>query len=123
MGHERTENCLMSEAIMPHTVRLIEGQGQIPFNLYKQLQADFKTNNMLLKMDIVCGRCSVNQINQFRRCIFSNNINTFCYLELEIVLAIPAPNDKKYNLNNLAGHGLFFDPSFTQKYPKFWTKL
>ena len=53
---------------------------------------------MSLKMDnIVCGRCSANQISQFRRYIFSNNTNIFRHLELEIALAIPAPSDEKYN--------------------------
>ena len=45
--------------------------------------------------NIVCCRCYVNQIIQFRRCIFSNFI-IFCHLKLEIALAIPASNDKKY---------------------------
>ena len=79
---------------MPHTVRLTGGQGQIPLNpcpatpVYIRLQADYKPNNMSLKMNIVCGRCSASQITQFRRCIFSSNINIFCHLELEIALAI-----------------------------------
>ena len=54
----------------------------------------------------VCGRCSVSQITQFRRCIFSKNIYIFRHLKLEIALAIPASNDEKYNLNNSAGQGL-----------------
>ena len=54
----------------------------------------------------VCGRCSVSKITQFRRCIFSKNIYSFCHLKLEIALAIPASNDEKYNWNNSAGQGL-----------------
>ena len=45
----------------------------------------------------VCGRCSVSQITQFRRWIFSKNIYIFRHLKLEIALAIPASNDEKYN--------------------------
>ena len=56
--------------------------------------------------DIVCRRCLVSQIAQFRRCIFSKDIYIFRHLELEIALAIPASNDEKYNWNNLAGQGL-----------------
>ena len=56
--------------------------------------------------NIVCGICSVSQIIQFRRCIFSKNIYIFCHLKLEIALAIPASNDEKYNWNNSAGQGL-----------------
>ena len=55
--------------------------------------------------NIVCGRCSVSQIIQFRRCIFSKNIYIFRHLKLEIALAIPASNDEKYNWNNSAGQG------------------
>ena len=58
--------------------------------------------------NIVCGRCSVSQITQLRRCIFSKNINIFRHLELEIALAIPGPNDEKYNWNNSAGQGLLY---------------
>ena len=47
--------------------------------------------------NIVCGRFSVSQITQFRRCTFSKNINMFRHLELDIVLAIPASNDENYN--------------------------
>ena len=36
----------------------------------------------------VCGRCSVRQITQFRRCIFSKNIFIFRHLKLEIALAM-----------------------------------
>ena len=54
----------------------------------------------------VRGRCSVSQINQFRRCIFSKNIYIFRHLKLEIALAIPASNDEKYNWSNSAGQGL-----------------
>ena len=53
-----------------------------------------------------CAGCSVSQIAQFRRCLFSKNINIFRHLELEIVLAIPASNDEKCNWNNLAGQRL-----------------
>ena len=56
--------------------------------------------------DIVCGRCSVNQIIQFKRCIFKKNINIFRHSKLEIALAIPASNDEKYNTTNSAGLGL-----------------
>ena len=59
--------------------------------------------------DTVCGRCSVSQITQFRRCIFSQDIYIFRHLKLEIALAIPASNDKKYNWNNSAGQGLNVD--------------
>ena len=52
---------------------------------------------MSLKMDnIVCGRCSVRQITQFRISIFSENVNIFSHLKLKIVLAIPASNEEKY---------------------------
>ena len=47
-----------------------------------------------------------SQITQFRRCIFSKNIYIFRHLKLEIALAIPASNDKKYNWNNSAEQGL-----------------
>ena len=47
---------------------------------------------MSLKIDIiVCDRRSVSQTIQF---IFSQNINMFRLLELEIALAIPASNDE-----------------------------
>ena len=55
----------------------------------------------------VCGRCSVSKITQFRRCIFSKNIYIFRHLKLEIVLAIPALNDEKYNLNNSAAGAVY----------------
>ena len=62
---------------------------------------------MSLKMDnILCGRCSVRQITQIRRCRFFLNNDIFCHLKLEIALAIPASNDKTYKRNNLAGEGL-----------------
>ena len=67
---------------------------------YTRFQADFKPNNMLLKIEnIVCGRRSISQIIQFKRCIFKKNINIFRHLKLEIALAIPASNDEKYNTN------------------------
>ena len=47
--------------------------------------------------NIVCGRCSVSLITQFRRSIYLKNINNFRHLKLEIALAIPASNDEKYN--------------------------
>ena len=47
--------------------------------------------------NIVCGRCTVSQVIQFRRWIFSKNIYIFRHLKLEIALAIPALNDEKYN--------------------------
>ena len=56
--------------------------------------------------NIVGGRCSVSLITQLRRCIFSKNKNIFRHLKLEIALAIPALNYKKYNSNNSAGQGL-----------------
>ena len=56
--------------------------------------------------DIACGRCSVSQIAQFKRCLFSKNKNIFRHLKLEIALAIPASNDEKYNTTNSAGQGL-----------------
>ena len=56
--------------------------------------------------NITCGRCRVSQIAQFRRCIFSQNIDLFRHLELEIGSAIPASIDGKYNWNNSAGQGL-----------------
>ena len=71
---------------------------------YIRFQADFKPNNMSLKMDnMVCVRCSISQIIQFKRCLFSKIINIFCHLKLEIALAIPASNDEKYNITNSAG--------------------
>ena len=36
--------------------------------------------------------------------------NIFHHLKLEIVLAIPASNDEKYNLNNSAEQGLTLNP-------------
>ena len=59
--------------------------------------------------NIVCGSCSVRQITQFRRCIFTKTIILFRHLKLEIALAIPASNDEKYNSNNSAGEELTFD--------------
>ena len=56
--------------------------------------------------NIVLGRRRVSQIAQFRRCIFSKILNIFRHLELGIALAIPAPNDEKYNWNNSVGQGL-----------------
>ena len=56
--------------------------------------------------NIVCGRCSVSQITQLRRCIFAKKLNIFRHLKLEIALAIPASNDEKYNWINSAGQGL-----------------
>ena len=44
---------------------------------------------------IVCGRCSGDQITQFKRLIFSKNINIFHHLKLEIALAILASNEWK----------------------------
>ena len=44
--------------------------------------------------NIVCGRCLISKITQFRRCIFSKNIYIFRHLKLEIALAIPASNDE-----------------------------
>ena len=68
---------------------------------YIRFQADFKPSNMSLKMDnMVCGRCPISQIIQFKRCLFSKNINIFHHLKLEIALAIPASNDDKYNTTN-----------------------
>ena len=74
---------------------------------YIRFQADFKPNNMSLKTDnMVCGRCSVSQGAQFKRCVFSKNMNIFCHSKLEIALQIPASNNKKYNTTNSAGQGL-----------------
>ena len=57
---------------------------------------------MYTEMDnTVCGRCSVSQIIQFGRRIFSKNKNTFCRLGLEIALAIPALNDEKYKIETI----------------------
>ena len=56
--------------------------------------------------NIVGGRCSVSQIIQLRRYIFSKNIYIFRHLKLEIALAIPASNDEKYNWSNSAGQRL-----------------
>ena len=56
---------------------------------YIWFQADFKPNNMPLKMDnMACGRRSISQIIQFKRCLFSKNINIFSHLKLDIALAI-----------------------------------
>ena len=49
--------------------------------------------------NIVCDRCLVSQIIQFRRCIFSKNINIFRHSKLEIALAIPASNDEKNTID------------------------
>ena len=51
---------------------------------------------MPLKMNnMVCGKCSVSRIIQFK--IFKN-IHIFRHLKLEIALAIPALNDEiQYN--------------------------
>ena len=43
--------------------------------------------------NIVCGRCSVSQIMQFSRCIFSKYLYISRHLKLEIALAIPASNE------------------------------
>ena len=58
--------------------------------------------------NMVCGRRSISQIIQFKRYLFSKNINIFHHLKLEIALAIPAWNDEKYNTctTNSAGQGL-----------------
>ena len=40
----------------------------------------------------VCGRCSVSQIS-----LFLKNINICRHQELEVVLAITALNDEKFN--------------------------
>ena len=54
--------------------------------------------------NIVCGRCSVLKSNNSiqKVYIFQKNINIFRNLELEIAWAFPAPNNEKYNWNNLA---------------------
>ena len=57
--------------------------------------------------NIVCGRCSVRQITQIRRCIFFLNINIFRHLKLEIVLAIPASYDEKYSRGRVKNGQLF----------------
>ena len=54
----------------------------------------------------VCGRCLVSKITRFRTCKFLKKIYIFRHLKLEIALAIPVSNDKKYNWNNSAGQGL-----------------
>ena len=60
--------------------------------------ADFKPNNVSLKIDnVVCVRSSVSQIIQLRICVFLKNINIFHHLELEFAIAIPASNEEKYN--------------------------
>ena len=46
------------------------------------------------------GRCSVNPIIQYWKCLFF--INIFRHLKLEIALAIPASNDEKYKRNSAA---------------------
>ena len=48
--------------------------------------------------NMVCGRCSVSRIIQFKKCPFFKNIHIFRHLKLEIALAIPALNDEiQYN--------------------------
>ena len=66
--------------------------------IYIRSQANFTPNNISLKwiLQFVVGACSVRQVTQFRRCIFSEHINSFRHLKLEIALAIPASNDEKY---------------------------
>ena len=59
--------------------------------------------------NIACSRCSVRQIVQFRRCIFTKNENIFRHLKLYIGLAIPDLNDEKYNRNNSGGEELKSD--------------
>ena len=62
---------------------------------------------MSLKMgNIVCGRCSVSQITQFKRCIFSKNINIIRHLKLEI-----ASNDKKIQLTQFSWTRVKFELS------------
>ena len=56
--------------------------------------------------NMVCGRCSISQITQFKKCLFSKKINIFRHLKLEIALAIPASNNEKYNTTNSTGQGL-----------------
>ena len=52
---------------------------------YIRFQADFRPNNMPLKMEnMVCGRRSISQIIQFKRSLFSKNINIFHHLKLEL---------------------------------------
>ena len=46
---------------------------------------------------IVCDRYSVDKNGNFHTCLFFINSHIFRHLKLEIALAIPASNDKKYN--------------------------
>ena len=79
---------------------------------YIRFEADFKPNNMPLKIDNrVCGRCPISRIIQFKKCLFSKNINIFRHLKLEIALAIPAANDEKYSTTNTAGQGSTLQPT------------
>ena len=71
------------------------------------LSSRFQTKYYVTERDNkVCGRFSVSQKMQFRRCIFSTNIIIFRHLKLEIALAIPASNKWKTGTTNPAAQGL-----------------
>ena len=56
--------------------------------------------NLTQVAEMFSGRCLVNLIITFRRCIyFCINIIIFRHLEQEIALAIPAPNEGKIVLS------------------------
>ena len=74
--------------------------------IYTGLSMFHITNNITEFDKIVFGGCLVYPIIQYWTCLFFKNSNIFRHLELEIALAIPAPNDEKYNCSNSAGQGL-----------------
>ena len=54
-----------------------------------------------------CGRCSVSQITQFRRCIFSKNSNIFRHLKLGNCVSSSSFKCRKKNRYNSMGQFLF----------------
>ena len=62
---------------------------------YIRFQANFRPINSTRIVKMFCGRCSVNLIITFWRCVLFINIFLFRHLELEIALAISDPNDEK----------------------------
>ena len=62
--------------------------------VYIRFRLSFRGNKI---HHIVYDRCSVDQNVNFYTCSFVINSHIFRHLELEVALAIPAPNDEKYN--------------------------
>ena len=58
--------------------------------VYIRFQANVTPNKIPLKFKYICGKCSVNQIIQFWRCLFFINNVVFIHLKLAIAFAIPA---------------------------------